>query len=54
MQNRVSAYRFRIKRKQEYETLKDYVNQINQENEQLKQEVSYTKFKSLLLPNQFD
>jgi bZIP transcription factor len=42
MQNRVSAYRFRIKRKQEFETLKQYVNELVSENDNLRQEVRYT------------
>ena len=32
MQNRVSAFRFRIKRKQEFDVLKGHVNEINDEN----------------------
>ncbi|CDW74122.1 bzip transcription factor [Stylonychia lemnae] len=40
MQNRVSAFRFRIKRKQEYELLKDQVTALASENEALKQQVA--------------
>lgn len=36
MQNRVSAFRFRIKRKEEFETLKDQVDSLIEENEALK------------------
>jgi len=36
MQNRVSAYRFRIKRKAEFETFRDQVNALEEENNQLK------------------
>jgi cell division protein FtsB len=39
MQNRVSAYRFRIKRKAEYETLRDEIQALNNENDLLKAEV---------------
>ena len=36
MQNRVSAFRFRVKRKEEYEELKDKVQALVSENEDLK------------------
>lgn len=36
MQNRVSAFRFRIKRKQEFEILKDQVQTLTEENDALK------------------
>jgi hypothetical protein len=42
MQNRVSAFRFRIKRKQEYESLKDQVTLLQEENAALKEKVRPT------------
>lgn len=36
MQNRESAFRFRIKRKGEFETLKMEVDQLLEENEKLR------------------
>ena len=36
IQNRVSAFRFRVKRKQEFETLRDQVNLLVEENDALK------------------
>lgn len=53
MQNRVSAFRFRIKRKQEFETLKEQVTELCNENDRLQNEVRYTETLEIsFFPNQ--
>ena len=44
LQNRVSAQRFRQKRKNEFENLKDNLRRLIQENEMLRNQVSAFEF----------
>lgn len=46
MQNRVSAQRFRLKRKNEFEQLKDDLMESQAQNEQLRQQVSVIHIES--------
>ncbi|TNV80708.1 hypothetical protein FGO68_gene13627 [Halteria grandinella] len=52
IQNRESAFRFRIKRKTEFETLRQQVDELIEENEGLKQQVA--QLKQIIASGQFD